>query len=207
MTSRRVDRPVVLSLGSNLGDRLANLQLGIDVLAGGISCLLASGVYETTPVGGPDQANYLNVVLLGSSSLAAREVLALCAVAEQAAGRVRTVRFGPRTLDVDIIAFGAETSADCALTLPHPRAHERAFVLAPWLEVDHDGVLPGHGAVAALLAATGSQGVWLRPELSLTLPSGAGAGSSAGAGSGSGAAPGAGAGAAAGPDAEALPCA
>jgi 2-amino-4-hydroxy-6-hydroxymethyldihydropteridine diphosphokinase len=144
----------VLSLGSNLGDRLANLQLGLDVLgSGGLDLQAVSSVYETDPVGGPDQADYLNAVLLASCTLPARDVLGLCATAEAAAGRVRTQRWGPRTLDVDIIAYGEEASADPELTLPHPRAHERAFVLVPWLELDPHAALPGWGQVAGLLTA------------------------------------------------------
>jgi 2-amino-4-hydroxy-6-hydroxymethyldihydropteridine diphosphokinase len=182
---------IVLSLGSNMGDRLANLQLGMDVLAGGgLDLQAVSGVYETDPVGGVDQEDYLNAVLLAGSSLPPRDILARCAAAETAAGRVRTQRWGPRTLDVDIIICGAVISADPALTLPHPRAHERAFVLVPWLELDAQAVLPGWGPVAGLLralpATPGSTGpdstgpnssgptamdtVRRRPELRLTLP-------------------------------------
>lgn len=165
------ERPVVLAVGSNLGDRMTNLQLGLDVLAGGGLTLRAvSSVYETDPVGGEGQGDYLNAVLLAVSALPARDILARCAAAEAAAGRVRTVRWGPRTLDVDIIMCGAETSADPTLTLPHPLAHERAFVLAPWLELDPEAVLPGRGAVAGLLAATGTGGIRRRPELRLRLP-------------------------------------
>lgn len=168
------ERQVVLSLGSNLGDRLASLQHGIDVLAeganGGLTWEAVSGVYQTAPVGGPEQGDYLNAVVLAVSALPARAVLARCAAAEAAAGRERTVRFGPRTLDVDIIACGTEISSDPVLTLPHPRAHERAFVLAPWLELDPAAVLPGRGRVAGLLAAAGTDGVRLRSDLRLTLP-------------------------------------
>jgi 2-amino-4-hydroxy-6-hydroxymethyldihydropteridine diphosphokinase len=165
-------RTVVLALGSNLGDRMDNLQRGIDVLGGaGISVAAISGVFETTPVGGPDHAaDYLNAVLLARSSLPAREILARCAAAEQAAGRVRTIRWGPRTLDVDIITCGEERSADPDLTLPHPRAHERAFVLAPWLDVQPSAVLPGWGPVVDLLAGTSMAGIWRREDLRLALP-------------------------------------
>lgn len=167
-------RRVVLSLGSNLGDRMANLQLGVDVLAaGGLGCLAVSGVYETDPVGGPAQDDYLNVVLLAANSAPARDILRLCAAAELAAGRERTVRWGPRTLDADIIVCGDEVSADPELTLPHPRAHERAFVLVPWLEVDPHAVLPGWGKVADLAAAVDTGGVRRRPDLALSLPSAA----------------------------------
>jgi 2-amino-4-hydroxy-6-hydroxymethyldihydropteridine diphosphokinase len=164
-------RPVVLALGSNVGDRMANLQRGVDVVDGdGLAATAVSAVFETTPVGGPAQGDYLNAVLLAISSLSARDILARCATAEQAAGRVRTVRWGPRTLDVDIIVCGDEQSTDPELTLPHPRAHERAFVLAPWLDVQPAAVLPGWGPVAELLAGTSMAGVLRRPDLSLALP-------------------------------------
>lgn len=170
------DRTVVFSLGSNLGDRPANLQLGLDVLASsGLDLVAVSSVYESDPVGGVEQADYLNAVLLARSSLPPRDILARCAAAEAAAGRVRTQRWGPRTLDVDIVACGRVVSTDPALTLPHPRAHERAFVLVPWLELDSRAALPGWGPVAALLQTTpglpaSPQGVRRRPELRLTLP-------------------------------------
>lgn len=171
MIDHPVQRPVVLALGSNLGDRMANLRLGVEAVDGeGITATAVSGVFETTPVGGPDQDNYLNAVLLVQSALSAQQVLTRCAAAEAAAGRVRTERWGPRTLDVDIITYDDETSAEPDLTLPHPRAHERAFVLAPWLDVDPSAVLPGRGSVADLLAATSMAGVWRRPDLQLTLP-------------------------------------
>jgi len=171
-TVRRSRRPVVLSLGSNIGDRLANLQLGVDILvAGGLAHVAVSSVYETAPVGGPAQDDYLNAVLLADAALPARDVLSLAVAAEEAAGRVRSVRFGPRTLDVDVIAYGDDRSDNAELTLPHPRAHERAFVLAPWLELDAAAVVPGRGKVADLLAAIGTDGVLRRRDLMLTLPS------------------------------------
>jgi 2-amino-4-hydroxy-6-hydroxymethyldihydropteridine diphosphokinase len=166
-----VQRAVVLSLGSNLGDRLANLQRGVDLLcSGGLGCTAVSAVFQTAPVGGPDQDDFLNAVLLARTELSAREILLRCQQAEAALGRVRTIRWGPRTLDVDVIAIGAETSADPELTLPHPRAHERAFVLAPWLDVAPDAKLPGCGPVAAQLAAIGVVGVQRRPDLRLAVP-------------------------------------
>jgi 2-amino-4-hydroxy-6-hydroxymethyldihydropteridine diphosphokinase len=165
------ERPVVLALGSNLGDRLANLQLGVDILGhSGLAATAVSGVFETTPVGGPEQGNYLNAALSTSTAMTAREILARCLAAEAAAGRARTTRWGPRTLDVDIIVYGTETSTDPDLTLPHPRAHERAFVLAPWLDIDQHAELPGWGRVADLLARISMTGVWRRPDLRLTLP-------------------------------------
>ena len=164
-------REIVLALGSNLGDRLANLQAGIDALAAssGITARAVSGVFETSPVGGPDQPDYLNAVLLAVSGLPARAVLDRCQAAEQARGRVRTLRWGPRTLDIDIIACGDEVSDDPALTLPHPRARQRAFVLVPWHDADPDARLPGFGPVADLIAGTGEDGVRRRSDLSLAV--------------------------------------
>ncbi len=168
-------RIVVLSLGSNLGDRLGHLQLGVSVLcSAGLSCGAVSGVFETDPVGGPEQDNYLNAVLLASSALPARDILARCQAAEATAGRVRSQRWGPRTLDVDIIAYGEEVSDDPELTLPHPRAHERAFVLLPWLDVAPDATLPGYGPVARLPVVVRPAGIRRQPQLRLSLPSGAG---------------------------------
>ena len=171
----RPGRIVVLSLGSNLGDRLGHLQLGLSVLCGaGLSCQAVSSVFETDPVGGPEQDNYLNAVLLAESALPASDILARCQAAEAAAGRVRAERWGPRTLDVDVIAYGEEVSAGPELTLPHPRAHERAFVVVPWLEVAPDATLPGYGRVARLPAAAHLAGIRRQPELRLSLPAGAG---------------------------------
>jgi 2-amino-4-hydroxy-6-hydroxymethyldihydropteridine diphosphokinase len=168
-------RVIVLSLGSNLGDRLAHLQRAVDLLGaeapdGSWRPTAVSGVYETAPVGGPPQGDYLNAVLLAVSALPGVEILRRCQAAEAALGRVRVERWGPRTLDVDVIACGDELSADPRLTLPHPRAGERAFVLMPWLDVAPDAVLPGRGRAADLLAAAGTAGVRRRPDATLTLP-------------------------------------
>jgi 2-amino-4-hydroxy-6-hydroxymethyldihydropteridine diphosphokinase len=164
-------RTVVLALGSNLGDRLDNLQRGVTVLCGdGLRCTAISAVFQTAPVGGPEQGDYLNAILLAESALPAMAILHRCQLAEAELGRVRTVRWGPRTLDVDIIAYGAEVRADPELTLPHPRAHERAFVLAPWLDVARDAWLPGCGSVADLLAAAPDRaGVRRLDDVALTL--------------------------------------
>jgi 2-amino-4-hydroxy-6-hydroxymethyldihydropteridine diphosphokinase len=147
----------VLALGSNLGKRLDILQGAVDAIAGipGVALTAISPVYETAPVGGPQQPDYLNAVLLAQTTLAPRDLLAELHTVEAAFDRVRLVRWGPRTLDIDIIAFEGELSDDPELTLPHPRAHERAFVLAPWHDVDPAATLPGHGAVAGLLTAVG----------------------------------------------------
>jgi 2-amino-4-hydroxy-6-hydroxymethyldihydropteridine diphosphokinase len=162
-------RTVVLALGSNLGDRLASLQGAVDALCAepGLSDVTVSPVYETAPAGGPDQPDYLNAVLVASTALPARAILDRARAAERAQHRVRGPRWGPRTLDVDVIVYGDEVSADPELTLPHPRARERAFVLAPWHDVDPDAVIPGQGRVADLLAAVGTAGVRLRGDVRL----------------------------------------
>jgi 2-amino-4-hydroxy-6-hydroxymethyldihydropteridine diphosphokinase len=166
-------RQIVLSLGSNIGDRLGYLQAGIDGLqsapdhipghdeqaGSSVLATAVSAVYDTAPVGGPEQPSYLNAVLLATSALPARSILRRCQAIELACGRTRVQRWGPRTLDIDIIARDGEISDDPELTLPHPRAYERAFVLAPWLDVDPAAVLPGYGPVASLLAEAGTQGV------------------------------------------------
>jgi 2-amino-4-hydroxy-6-hydroxymethyldihydropteridine diphosphokinase len=164
---------VVLALGSNLGDRLASLQAGVEALCAepGLADVAVSPVYETRPVGGPDQPDYLNAVLTASTSLPARAVLDRARAAEAALCRVRGERWGPRTLDVDVIVYDDQVSGDPELTLPHPRAHERAFVLAPWHDLDPDAAIPGHGRVAELLAATGTDGLRRLRDTSLRAPS------------------------------------
>jgi 2-amino-4-hydroxy-6-hydroxymethyldihydropteridine diphosphokinase len=177
MTGQRApaSRRVVLALGSNLGDRLACLRRAVTMLCGdGLDCVAVSGVYETAPVGGPPQGDFLNAVLIADSAQPAVRILRRCQDAEAALRRVRAERWGPRTLDVDVIACGDERSDDPALTLPHPRAHERAFVLMPWLEADSEAVLPGHGPVAGLLAGLEVAGVRRLPDVALTLPAGGG---------------------------------
>ena len=155
------ERTAVLALGSNLGERRDILQGAVDAIAAidRVRATAASPVYETAPVGGPRQPDYLNAVLLVSTSLPSRELLDRLHEVEAAFDRVRLVRWGPRTLDIDIITVAGERSDDPVLTLPHPRAHERSFVLAPWHDADPDAVLPGHGAVADLLAAASQAGI------------------------------------------------
>jgi 2-amino-4-hydroxy-6-hydroxymethyldihydropteridine diphosphokinase len=152
---------VVIAMGSNLGDRLDHLQAGLDGLcdAPGITFAAVSPVFQTSPVGGPEQPDYLNAVLIAGTSMPARAVLERCHGVEAAFGRVRREVWGPRTLDLDLIVYGDEVSDSPDLTLPHPRAHERAFVLAPWSAIDPDARIPGRGRVADLLAKTGMAGV------------------------------------------------
>lgn len=149
----------VLALGANLGDRFLALQGAVDELARSVSLLAVSAIFETAPVGGPEQPDYYNAVVVVETALTPSELLDLAHSIEAAAGRERLVRWGPRTLDVDIIAFDDMVSDDPVLTLPHPRAHARAFVLMPWLDADPDAVLPERGPVAALLDAVDTTGV------------------------------------------------
>jgi len=162
----------VLALGSNQGDRLATLQGAVEALAGtpGLTVAAVSPVYETDPVGGPEQPDYLNAVVLVEGDLAPRALLERSLTVEAAFARTRDVRWGPRTLDVDVVAVGDLRVAEPDLLLPHPRAAERAFVLVPWLDVDPDAALPGAGRVADLLAGLDLSGVRRRTDLVLEVP-------------------------------------
>lgn len=138
--------PAVLALGANLGDPAATLQAAVRELAEheGIELTGVSPVAVTAAVGGPaGQPDYLNLVLSVETTLAPRQLLAACHAVERAHHRTREVRWGPRTLDVDVITYSDLASADPELTLPHPRAHERAFVLAPWSWLDPQATLGG----------------------------------------------------------------
>jgi 2-amino-4-hydroxy-6-hydroxymethyldihydropteridine diphosphokinase len=151
----------MVALGSNLGDRLGILQAAVDAIAKlpGVSVFGVSPVYETLPVGGPEQPDYLNAVVAVGTTLSPRALLDGLHEIEAAAGRVREVRWGARTLDLDIVVFDDLVSDDPVLTLPHPRAVSRAFVLAPWHDLLPAAVVPGVGPVAALLERLGTDGV------------------------------------------------
>ena len=121
--------------------------------------MAVSAIFETAPVGGPPQPDFYNAVVIVETALSAVELLELAHRLESAAGRVRVEHWGPRTLDVDVLAYDALRSDDPQLTLPHPRAHERAFVLLPWLDVDPDAYVEGVGKVADLMATIDASGV------------------------------------------------
>ena len=156
-----MNRRTVIAMGSNLGDRMDYLQAGLDGLfdTPRLRFLAVSPVYQTAPVGGPEQPDYLNAVVLARTTLPPRDLLKHVHEVEAAFDRARVVRWGPRTLDIDIITYEGVTSDDPELTLPHPRAHERAFVLAPWHDADPAAELPGHGPVRGLLDAVGDGGI------------------------------------------------
>ncbi|MFL6161566.1 MAG: 2-amino-4-hydroxy-6-hydroxymethyldihydropteridine diphosphokinase [Jatrophihabitantaceae bacterium] len=142
----------VLSIGSNISDRLHHLQLAVDGLAEYL--VTASPVFQTPPWGPVPQEPFLNAILLADDPVATpADWLARAQRCEQAAGRTRELRWGPRTLDVDVITVDDVVSDDPVLTLPHPRASERAFVLVPWWSADPEAVLPGRGSVLDLIQA------------------------------------------------------
>lgn len=169
-------RRAVVALGSNLGNRLETLQGAVDALEDtpGVRITAVSGVFETEALGGPDeQPNYYNAVVVLRTTLPPQSLLERANAVEDAFGRVRTVRWGARTLDVDILAYEGVTSAEPELLLPHPRAHERAFVLAPWQDADPEAELPGLGRVSDLLKSIADQPgqtVRRRDDIQLRLP-------------------------------------
>lgn len=165
-------RRVALGLGSNLGDRLEYLQAAVDTLTEtpDIVPVAVSPVYEADPVGGPEgQPSFLNAVLTLDTMLSARTLVERAFAVEDAYGRTREERWGPRTLDIDLLAVGSEVIDEPGLTVPHPLLAQRAFVLAPWADIDPDFEVPGLGRVADLATAVGTSGV-RRTDLYLLLP-------------------------------------
>ncbi len=165
-------RRCVMSIGSNVGERLANLQGAVSSLADTpeVWVTSVSPVYETAPVDAPDGSqDYLNAVVLADTTLSARTLLERALAVEDAYGRERSDEVNtPRTLDVDLIVVGDRQAHDEDLVLPHPRAHERAFVLAPWHDLEPDAELPDHGPVADLLEKASDQQVTRRDDLTLS---------------------------------------
>ncbi|MBW4719835.1 2-amino-4-hydroxy-6-hydroxymethyldihydropteridine diphosphokinase [Saccharothrix obliqua] len=155
----------VLSIGSNMGDRFGYLRAAVEGFRAEL--VAVSPVYETAPWGVTDQDDFLNAVLVVSGDLGPWDWLRRGQALENASGRVRTLRWGPRTLDVDVVTVDGVTSDDPELLLPHPGAFERATVLVPWLDVAPDAELPGHGRVADLVAGLDVSGVRRRDDLVL----------------------------------------
>ncbi|WP_381795353.1 2-amino-4-hydroxy-6-hydroxymethyldihydropteridine diphosphokinase [Streptomyces niveus] len=164
----------VISLGSNLGNRLETLQGAIDALEDtpGLRVKAVSPVYETQPWGVEpgSQPSYFNAIVVVKTTLPPSSLLERAQAVEEAFDRVRVERWGPRTIDVDIVAYADVVSDDPVLTLPHPRAHQRAFVLVPWHDVEPEALLAGRGTVSELLAAIERRGVEPRADLELRLP-------------------------------------
>lgn len=142
-------RHAVIALGANLGNPQETLRTAVRELQAveGFSLTAASAIFRTAPVGGPDQPDYLNAVVVGEWTGTPEGLLDSLHVIENAHGRTREVRWGPRTLDLDVIALGDYRSDAEHLTLPHPRAWDRAFVLVPWLDAEPDAYLEGYGSV------------------------------------------------------------
>ena len=143
----------VIALGANIGNPQENIDLAIALLREATDIQAISSMYTTAPVGGPEQPDYINAVAIAESELPATDFLNMLHGIEKALGRERTIHWGPRTIDLDLIQYGSILSASQELHLPHPRAHERRFVLEPWLEIDPDAHLLTHGRVDGLLSA------------------------------------------------------
>ena len=141
----------VVSLGANIGDPKASLDLAVALLREATDVIAVSSYLQTKPVGGPEQPDYLNAVAIVESELPAKDLLAVLNGIETAMGRTREVHWGPRVIDLDLIQYGGLLVSDEKLTLPHPRAHERRFVLAPWLEIEPEAILLTHGRISDLL--------------------------------------------------------
>jgi len=141
----------VIALGSNLGNRELNIDSAIAELAKIVEITHLSTNHETDPVGGPEQPKYLNAIAIAETELKPEELLIAMLEIENKLGREREVHWGPRTLDLDLIVFGDEVIDSEILMLPHPRAHERRFVLEPWLEIEPDAYIPGIGKVESIL--------------------------------------------------------
>lgn len=161
-------RKVVYMLGSNLGDRLDNLQGAVDELAATPDVIIVdvSSVYETEAVGGPaDNPPFLNAAVVAETTLEPRTLLERALAIEDAFDRVREEANGPRTLDVDLLVVGNTVLDSAELTLPHPRAHQRAFVLVPWAEIDPAAEIPGQGPITELLSGLDRSGVTRSEEV------------------------------------------
>ena len=141
----------VVALGSNIGGPKENLDLAIALLREATEVVAVSSYFSTKPVGYLDQPDFLNAVCIIESDLPAMDLLKMLHGIEKVMGRDRSIKWGPRTIDLDLIQYGSLLSNADELTLPHPRAHERRFVLEPWLEIEPDGILLTHGKISELL--------------------------------------------------------
>lgn len=141
----------VVALGANIGNPREQMDVAIALLREATEVKAVSSYFVTKPVGGPEQPDYLNAVCILESELPALDLLAVLQGIEKSLGREREVRWGPRTIDLDLIQYGSLLSAAAELELPHPRAHERRFVLEPWCEIEPDAILLTHGKISDLL--------------------------------------------------------
>ena len=141
----------VIALGANIGNPQEQMDIAVALLRESLEITAISSFYKTAPVGGPEQPDYLNAVVLAESELSATDLLALLHGIEKVLGRERIEQWGPRTIDLDLIQYGTLLSSADELRLPHPRAHERRFVLQPWAEIEPDAILLTHGKISDLL--------------------------------------------------------
>lgn len=165
-------RQAVLAVGSNLGDRLRKLQGAFDALEDTpeVTVVAVSSVYETEPVDVPaGSGKFLNAVVLIDTTLTVHTLMDRALAIEDAFDRERSESNEPRTLDVDLIIVGDRVCEDESLVLPHPRAHERGFVLIPWMEIDVEGEIPGKGFIADLIGDVDTSGVKRREDLEIIL--------------------------------------
>lgn len=142
----------VIALGANIGNPQEQLDIAVSLLKESLEVSAVSSYYHTSPVGGPEQPDYLNAVCIAESELPAADLLSLLHGIEKVLGRERIEHWGPRTIDLDLIQYGSLLSYADELQLPHPRAHERRFVLEPWAEIEPDALLLTHGKISELLA-------------------------------------------------------
>jgi 2-amino-4-hydroxy-6-hydroxymethyldihydropteridine diphosphokinase len=141
----------VIALGANIGNPREQMDLAVALLKESLEVSAVSSYFTTAPVGGPEQPDYLNAICIAESELPAADLLALLHGIEKVLGRERIEHWGPRTIDLDLIQYGSLLSYADELQLPHPRAHERRFVLEPWAEIDPDAILLTHGKISDLL--------------------------------------------------------
>ena len=141
----------VVALGANIGNPQEQMELAVAMLRESTDVIAVSQFYSTKPVGGPEQPDYLNAVCILESDLPALDLLSLLHGIEKSLGRERVEKWGPRTIDLDLIQYGSLLSKAEELELPHPRAHERRFVLEPWFEIEPDAILLTHGKISELL--------------------------------------------------------
>ncbi len=141
----------VIALGANIGDPEEQMQIAIALLQDSLELIAISSIIKTAPVGGPSQPDYLNAVCIAESELSASELLGLLQGIEKTLGRERNERWGPRTIDLDLIQYGSLLSSADELQLPHPRAHERRFVIEPWHSIEPDAILLTYGKISEIL--------------------------------------------------------
>jgi 2-amino-4-hydroxy-6-hydroxymethyldihydropteridine diphosphokinase len=141
----------VVALGANIGNPKEQMDLAVEMLRQATEVIAVSSYYTTKPVGGPEQPDYINAVCILESELPAIDLISLLHGIEKSLGRERGEKWGPRTIDLDLIQYGGLLSKAAELELPHPRAHERRFVLEPWHEIEPEAILLTHGKISELL--------------------------------------------------------